>query len=64
MSNGEYKSREELKSECEDFKERQSARDADYEAKLENGQASGFDKFCHFINKFLTGCVDSLEKRL
>lgn len=64
MSNREYKSREELKNECQDFKERQNAIDADYEAKVESGQASGFDKFCHFVNKILTSFVDSLEKRL
>lgn len=64
MNSDEHKSREELKQEYEDFKVRQSDRDATYEEKLQKGKASGFDKFCHVINKFLGGCIDSLGKRL
>lgn len=64
MNNDEYKSREELKSEYEDFRARQDDRDEAYKDKLENGQVSGFEKFCHGLTKFLAGCIDSLAKRI
>ncbi len=54
--------KDEYKDRYNELKNRQNDLDREYQEKLENEQASGFDKFTHGLIKFLQRCFDSIMK--
>ena len=50
----------EYQNRYDELSNNQAKRDAEYQEKLENGELTGFDKFCHGLTKCLQRCLDSM----